>query len=68
MGLPKNRQLRMQITGGEQDVQGLAHEVKAFMLSKGISATDWELSWDQFKAFGEEGPIRKATLGFTTKR
>ena len=64
---PKHRQIRMQITGGGPDVQELAAVIKAHMAREGLQDQDWDLTWDEFKSFGEVGPIRKATLGFTSK-
>ena len=64
---PKHRQIRLQITGGGSDIQELAAIIKAHMARDGLQGQDWELTWDEERAFGEVGPIRKAALGFTSK-
>jgi hypothetical protein len=67
MTQPQYRQIRLRITGGGPDVQELANVIKAHMAREGISGAEWELTWDEFDSFGEVGPLRKATLGFTSK-
>ena len=67
MPQPKYRQIRLRITGGGPDVQELANVIKAHIQREGLSGSDWELTWDEFDSFGEVGPLRKATLGFTSK-
>jgi hypothetical protein len=64
---PKYRQIRLRITGGGPDVQELANVIKAYMARDGLGDQPWELTWDEFDSFGEVGPLRKATLGFTSK-
>ena len=64
---PRNRQVRMQITGGGPDIQEIANVVKAYIARDGIQGQQWEITWDEEKGFGEVGPIRKYVLGFTSK-
>ena len=64
---PRNRQVRMQITGGSEDINELAAVIKAHMVKHGLQDQDWDLTWEDEKGFGEVGPIRKVTLGFTSK-
>lgn len=64
---PRYRQVRMQITGGGPDIAELAAVVKAHMAREGLQGQDWDLTWEEEKGFGEVGPIRKFTLGFTSK-
>lgn len=59
---PKRRQLRGRFTGGAQDVEAF----RALLL-KSVDQEEWELSFDQMVAFGEVGPLRKWTFGFTNR-
>ena len=62
MTIPKHRQLRGRFTGGIQDVEAFRA-----MLLKSVDPEEWELSFDRVDSFGEKGPIKKWTFGFTTK-
>ena len=64
---PKNRQLRMSLTGGGPDIAELAAVIKAHMSRDGLQGQEWSMTWEEEKGFGEVGPIRKYTLGFTSK-
>lgn len=67
MTQPHYRQIRLRITGGGPDVQELTNVIKAHMAREGLQDQEWELTWDEFDSFGEVGPLRKSTLGFTSK-
>ena len=64
---PRNRQVRLQITGGGDDINELAAIVKAAIARDGLQGQEWDLTWEDEKGFGEVGPIRKYSLGFTSK-
>ena len=60
--MTKHRQLRGRITGGLKEVE----EFRALFL-KSVDHEEWELTWDKVDSFGDVGPLRKWTFGFTTK-
>jgi hypothetical protein len=59
---PKNRQLRGRFTGGQQDVEAF----RALLL-KSVDPDEWDLTWDEVGSFGNVGPLRKWTFGFTSR-
>jgi len=65
--LGRPRQIRVQISGGREDIEALAEKVKAAVVADGVNATEWELSFEECKPWGEVGPLHKASLGFTQK-
>ena len=64
--LGKPRQLRVQITGGIGDVEALLDEVRGAMGDK-LNDTDWDMTFEEVKRFGDHGPLHKGTIGFIEK-
>ena len=64
--LEKLRQLRVQITGGIGDVEILINEVRHAMVAR-MNDTDWDITFEEFKRFGDNGPLHKGTIGFIEK-
>ena len=64
--LGKPRQLRVQITGGIGDVEALLDEVRGAMGDK-LNDTDWDITFEEVKRFGDHGPLHKGTIGFIEK-
>ena len=64
--LGKPRQLRVQISGGIDDVEALLDEVRDAMGDR-MNDTDWELNFEEIKPFGDKGPLHKAVIGFIQK-
>ena len=62
----KLRKLRIQMTGGISDINQLAKEIKREMHNN-LNNTDWEISYEEVKRFGDVGPLHKSTIGFTQK-
>lgn len=62
MSAPKHRQLRGRFTGGQQDVEAFRE-----LLLGSVDPDQWDLTWDELDSFGDHGPLRKWTFGFTTK-
>ena len=58
----KHRQVRGRFTGGQRDIEAF----RALFL-KSVDHDEWDLTWDEMDSFGEFGPIKKWTFGFTTK-
>lgn len=59
---PKHRQIRGRITGGLSDVEAFRAQTL-----RNVDHDQWDLTWDEVDAFGDHGPLRKWTFGFTTK-
>ena len=64
--LGKLRQLRVQITGGIGDVEALIDEIRDAMSDR-MNDTDWDITFEEFKRFGDHGPLHKGTIGFIEK-
>ena len=64
---PRYRQVRLTITGGQQDIEELAAIVKDVMSHDGLQGQDWALTFESSKPFGDVGPLTKTSLGFTSK-
>ena len=62
MNAVKSRQLRGRFTGGIDDIRAFRE-----LMLKSVDSEEWDLSFDQIDRFGEKGPIRKWTFGFTSK-
>ena len=62
----KPRQVRVQVTGGIGDVEALLDEIRAAM-GDGINDTDWDITFEEVKRFGDVGPLHKGTIGFIQK-
>ena len=57
------RQLRGRLTGGEADVAHFYAALRDFADREG-----WDLTFEEGPTpFGEVGPLRKVTFGFTTR-
>ena len=64
--LGKPRQLRVQITGGIGDVEALLDEIRDAM-GDNLNDTDWDMTFEEVKRFGDHGPLHKGTIGFIQK-
>ena len=64
--LGKPRQLRIQITGGIGDVEALLDEIRDAMGDR-MNDTDWDITFEEVKRFGDHGPLHKGTIGFIEK-
>ena len=64
--LGKPRQLRVQITGGIGDVEALIDEIRDAMGDR-MNDTDWDITFEEVKRFGDHGPLHKGTIGFIEK-
>ena len=62
----KPRQLRIYITGGIGDVEALLDEIRDAMGDR-MNDTDWDITFEEVKRFGDHGPLHKGTIGFIEK-
>lgn len=59
----RQRQLRGRITGGEEDVKAFYAALRRFADQEG-----WDVSFEDGPTpFGDVGPLRKVTFGFSTR-
>ena len=64
---PRTRQIRLQITGGIDDIEELSGVIQSYMRKAGIQEQEWALTFEVKKPFGNVGPMHKINLGFTSK-
>ena len=64
--IKKQRQIRIQISGGSSDVKAVTDEIKTTMSST-MNNARWELIFEENKGYGNAGPLKKTLLGFIQK-
>ena len=62
----KQRQIRIQISGGSSDLKVVTDEIKTTM-SGTVNNARWELIFEENKEYGNAGPLKKTLLGFKQK-
>lgn len=62
----KPRQLRVQVTGGLRDVEALLNAIR-YAMGDSLNDTDWYMTFEKVKRFGDRGPLHKGTIGFIEK-
>lgn len=62
--MSKHRQIRVQISGGIDDVVLLSEKIKKFINSP-VEGNLWGLTFEETTRFGKAGPLHKTKLGFT---
>jgi len=58
---PVKRDIRGNFTGGQEDLEDFFKELQRYAESK-----SWTLTFKTVKPFGEFGPLKKLTFGFTS--
>ena len=64
--LGKPRQIRVHITGGISDVEALLDVIRDAIDNR-VNDTDWDMTFEAVKRFGDHGPLHKGTIGFIAK-
>ena len=62
--IAKPRQIRVQISGGIEDIAELSSKIKKIINSHSRYLV-WDLEFEETTRFGNSGPLHKTNLGFT---